>query len=89
MISVQQLDISNIWVVEYSVLRDSWHVDTLDSVIEGNLEFCLTMEDRGSNDYKIVAMADTIEEAHTWLEKIKDKQQKIQGSKKKSGDIAE
>jgi len=56
------------WVVEWSPIQEVIHVDKLGRSLESSLKHCIQKK---SNDYRIVAIADSCDEANEIAEKIK------------------
>lgn len=50
----------SMWVVEYSKTQDCFHISTLKESVETNER---AFRQRNNNDYQIIALADTFEEA--------------------------
>lgn len=62
------------WVAEFSITQDAWHIDTLETTLDRNLAWCIY--GRGENDYKVVAITSTSEEAHKIADLLKAEQEK-------------
>ena len=59
------------WVVEYCSAQKAYHVCTLRDSIEANIELIKKNVTRG-NVYRIIAIADTREEAYSLVENLKN-----------------
>lgn len=57
-----------IWVVEYSRVQDSFYVTTLTESVTKNRNM---YENDSNNDYQIIALAGSYEQAHEIIEKLK------------------
>jgi hypothetical protein len=57
-----------IWVVEYSKVQDSFYVTTLEDSIAKNRRM---YESNSNNDYQIIALAGSYDEAHEIINKLK------------------
>lgn len=58
------------YVAEYSVLQNSFHCDKLSNVIQTNLSI---IEDKTVNDYKIIGIFKTFDEAVEYNKYMKQK----------------
>lgn len=56
------------WVLEYSVSQDYFNIDTLERVLEMNIE---AMKAKMSNDYKIIAICENQDEARYLADKFR------------------
>lgn len=56
--------IKDLWVVEYSVSQQCFHVDTLGDSINNNQFICVNQR---PVDYLIIAICDTYEQAHGFI----------------------
>jgi len=66
----QNLNLNKLWVVEWSPTQEMTHVDKLSKALESSLKHCLK---KNHNDFRIVAIADSCDEANEIAEKIKGK----------------
>ena len=57
-----------IWVVEYSKVQDSFYVTTLEDSVAKNRRM---YENDSNNDYQIIALAGSFEEANEIIKKLK------------------
>ena len=83
--SIRELNFSKLWVVEYSVHQNAWHVDSLANSLSANRKHCFEMR-HAENDYKILAIVDNHEEAHQLSAEFRKRQQQVQSSKSEPGD---
>jgi hypothetical protein len=56
------------WVVEYSKMQGCFHVTTLEDSVARNRRM---YDNDANNDYQIIALADTFEEANEIARKLK------------------
>lgn len=59
------------YTVEHSVKQQCFHISDLDTILKTNIRN--TIQNEVINDYKIIAITDTYEEAENFIEKIKEK----------------
>ena len=62
-------ELTPIFVVEYSLSQNAWHVDDLQTVLQSNREWCV--QGPIGNDYKIVALVNTRDEAHAIVKQMR------------------
>lgn len=62
-----------IWVVEYSKTQGCFHVTTLEDSVEKNRRM---YDNDANNDYQIIALADTFEEAHEIARELRKQEEK-------------
>ena len=61
--------IKNLYVVEYSKDQQWFHIDGLFNTVEKNLRWFMDYGNR--NDYKIIALCDSISQGHEICDKLK------------------